>query len=101
MRILEYKNEKVSQCPYCETKVAYIKDDIHWKNEDGDSVDTVKGFLKWVKSSKDIINQLTGEQFKILQKHPDWVCYSGATERYLICPCCKKHIELPAENAII
>jgi len=94
MRIIKYKDEIVHKCPHCETEFAYVKKEISTYGHGQDSVDTVKGFLKWAMSDKNIFNQLTAEQYKELKKHPNWVCYSNTIERSILCPACKKYIEL-------
>ena len=93
MRILSYKNEKTITCEHCGTRLAYADDDVHSKSS-GDSVDSVKGFLNWVKSDKNVFLQLKKSQLNALGSHLDWVCYSETYETYIICPHCNKHIDL-------
>ena len=94
MRILSYKNEKQTTCMHCGTRLAYSDDDVHRKSS-GDSVDSVEGFLNWVKSNKYVFLQLKKSQLNVLGNHLDWVCYSETYEPYIICPHCNKHIDLP------
>lgn len=93
MRIIKYKDEKFGKCKICETEFAYVDSDVH-HYYGGDSVDSVKDFLKWVDDEPDVKKQLTEQQYKALKKHPDWTCYSGVTQRSVVCPACKRYIEL-------
>lgn len=79
---------------HCGTRLAYSDDDVH-RESSGDSVDSVEGFLNWVKSNKYVFLQLKKSQLNVLGSHLDWVCYSETYESYIICPYCNKHIDLP------
>ncbi len=93
MRIIKYKNEKFDICKICEAEFAYVDSDVHSYYDDA-GVDNVKDFLKWVDSEPDVKKQLTEQQYKILKKHPDWTCYSSVTQRSVVCPACRRYIEL-------
>lgn len=93
MRIIKYKDEKFGKCKHCETEFAYINSDVQYYSG-GDSVDSVKDFLKWVDSEPDVKKQLTEQQYKTLKKHPDWTCYYSDIQRSVVCPACKRYIEL-------
>ena len=94
MRILSYKNEKECTCNECGTKLAYsVENDVHVR-PDSDGTCSVDSFLKNCISDCKMYKQLSKNQFDIMQKHRDWVCYLSTSTIYTICPVCGKEIFL-------